>query len=130
MTLLVRIAPLALVLWFLAVGIGLRSWLQLRRHGSSGLVLFKDGGAGHLRDAGLIALPLALLLQATAEWLAPRWLEALQWPLSPQTALWLRGAGALLVLAATALMFAAQLSLGASWRVGKVAGRKCDFIEI
>jgi len=118
MALLVHLVPLALVLGFFAVGVGLRSWLQLRRHGTLGIVLFRDGRMGHLLDAALLLLPLALLWQAAAEWLAPDWLAALWLPLTAAAGLWLRAAGTLVVLASTALMFLAQLSLGASWRVG------------
>ena len=115
---LIPIVPLALVVVFLTVGIGIRGWLQWRRHGTTGIVLFADGAAGHLRDLALLGLPLVLLVHAGAEWLAPRALSPLLLPLPVTLAHWLRAAGVLLVLGATALMFAAQLSLGASWRVG------------
>jgi protein-S-isoprenylcysteine O-methyltransferase Ste14 len=112
------LAPLALLSLFLLVGIGLRSWLQLRRHGTTGLVLFREGPAGHLRDLALLGLPLALFVQAIAQWLAPQWLRAVQLPLREDAVVWSRSAGALLIVTSTLLMFVSQLDLGASWRVG------------
>ena len=110
--------PLIAVLAFYGLGFGWRTWVQLRRYGSSGIVLFRSGRPGqHLREALFVVLAVALLAEAALAAVAPRRLPGLV-PLAPATAAVLRATGAVMVLGATALMLAAQLDLGASWRVG------------
>ena len=110
--------PLIAVLVFYGLGFGWRTWVQLRRYGSSGIVLFRSGRPGqHLREALFVVLAGVLLAEAALAAVAPRWLPGLV-PLAPATAAVLRATGAVMVLGATALMLAAQLDLGASWRVG------------
>jgi len=110
--------PLIAVLVFYGLGFGWRTWVQLRRYGSSGIVLFRSGRPGqHLREALFVVLAVALLAEAALAAVAPRRLPGLV-PLAPATAAVLRATGAVMVLGATALMLAAQLDLGASWRVG------------
>jgi len=110
--------PLIAVLVFYGLGFGWRTWVQLRRYGSSGIVLFRSGRPGqHLREALFVVLAVALLAEAALAAVAPRRLPGLV-PLAPATAAVLRATGTVMVLGATALMLAAQLDLGASWRVG------------
>ena len=110
--------PLIAVLVFYGLGFGWRTWVQLRRYGSSGIVLFRSGRPGqHLREALFVVLAVALLAEAALAAVAPRRLPGLV-PLAPATAAVLRATGTVMVLVATALMLAAQLDLGASWRVG------------
>ncbi len=110
--------PLIAVLVFYGLGFGWRTWVQLRRYGSSGIVLFRSGRLGqHLREALFVVLAVALLAEAALAAVAPRRLPGLV-PLAPATVAVLRATGTVMVLAATALMLAAQLDLGASWRVG------------
>ena len=110
--------PLIAVLAFYGLGFGWRTWVQLRRYGSSGIVLFRSGRPGqHLREALFVVLAVALLAEAALAAVAPRRLPGLV-PLAPVTAGVLRATGTVMVLGATALMLAAQLDLGASWRVG------------
>ena len=110
--------PLIAVLAFYGLGFGWRTWVQLRRYGSSGIVLFRSGRPGqHLREALFVVLAVALLAEAALAAVAPRRLPGLV-PLAPATAAVLRATGTVMVLGATALMLAAQLDLGASWRVG------------
>ena len=110
--------PLIVVLVFYGLGFGWRTWVQLRRYGSSGIVLFRSGRLGqHLREALFVVLAVALLAEAALAAVAPRRLPGLV-PLAPATAAVLRATGTVMVLGATALMLAAQLDLGASWRVG------------
>ena len=110
--------PLIAVLVFYGLGFGWRTWVQLRRYGSSGIVLFRSGRPGqHLREALFAVLAVALLAEAALAAVAPRRLPGLV-PLAPATAAVLRATGTVMVLGATALMLAAQLDLGASWRVG------------
>jgi protein-S-isoprenylcysteine O-methyltransferase Ste14 len=94
-----------------------RPWLQRRRHGTWGIVLFKGGAAQKLRDAMLIVLPFLLVGQAVvAAW----WPQAL--PLSEADQRAAPGArtvlGAVLMFGGLALQAAAMLDLGASWRIG------------
>ena len=110
--------PLIAVLAFYGLGFGWRTWVQLRRYGSSGIVLFRSGRPGqHLRETLFVVLAVALLAEAALAAVAPRRLPGLV-PLAPATAAVLRATGTVMVLGATALMLAAQLDLGASWRVG------------
>ena len=110
--------PLIAVLVFYGLGFGWRTWVQLRRYGSSGIVLFRSGRPGqHLREALFVVLAVALLAEAALAAVAPRRLPGLV-PLAPASAAVLRATGTVMVLGATALMLAAQLDLGASWRVG------------
>src|SRR5205823_4348831 len=116
--------PLLAVLVFSGLGFGWRSWLQLRRYGSSGIVLFRSGRPGqHLREALFLVLAVALFAEAALAAVAPRRLPDLV-PLAPAAAATLRVAGTVLVLGATALMLVAQLDLGASWRVGIEEGAR------
>jgi protein-S-isoprenylcysteine O-methyltransferase Ste14 len=113
-----RTLPLTAVLVFYGLGFGWRSWVQRRRYGSSGIVLFRSGRAGqHLREALFLVLAIALLAEAALAAAAPHRLPGLL-PLAPATAAALGATGTVMVLAATALMLVAQLDLGASWRVG------------
>jgi len=110
--------PLIAVLVFYGLGFGWRTCVQLRRYGSSGIVLFRSGRPGqHIREALFVVLTVALLAEAALAAVAPRRLPGLV-PLAPATAAVLRATGTVMVLGATALMLAAQLDLGASWRVG------------
>ena len=116
--------PLIAVLVFYGLGFGWRTWVQLRRYGSSGIVLFRSGRPGqHLREALFVVLAVALLAEAALAAVAPRRLPGLV-PLAPATAAVLRATGTVMVLGATALMLAAQLDLGASWRVGIEEGAR------
>jgi protein-S-isoprenylcysteine O-methyltransferase Ste14 len=114
---LFRYLPLAGTLILVAIVCVWRPWLQRRRHGTWGLVLFKGGPAQQARDAMLFLLPVLLIGQAAvAAW----WPHAL--PLSEAD---LRAApgvrhvfGAVLLFGGLLLQAAAMLHLGASWRIG------------
>ena len=108
--------PLALACLFLGIGVGLRSILQRRRYGSTGIVLFKEPGIGRVRDSALLILPLVLLGQGVVAWLAPRLLAPIV--IEPGAPASVRMAGAVLVVASTLAMLAAQLNMGRSWRIG------------
>jgi len=111
-----RFVPLAGVLVFFGLGIGVRAWLHARRYGSTGVVLFR-GGTPSERLLGALALlvPVALLAQATLAVVAPERVHAVA---AEPVARLLRPLGAALLFGGSLLMFAAQLDLGASWRIG------------
>lgn len=112
-----RYLPLAGMLILVAIVFVWRPWLQRRRHGTWGIVVFKGNLAQNLRDAMLVVLPVLLIGQAAvAAW----WPEAL--PLSEadsRAVAGLRSAlGALLLFGGLVLQAAAMLDLGGSWRIG------------
>src|SRR5437870_1725208 len=107
-----RFIPLAGVLVFFGLGIGVRTWLHARRYGSSGVVLFR-GSAPSERLLGALGLvvPMALLVQATAAAVAP---QVVGGAIPESFATVLRPLGASLLFGGALLMFVAQLDLGAS----------------
>ena len=114
---LFRVLPLAGILLLMAIAFVWRPWLQRRRHGTWGVVLFRGGAAQKLRDVMLIVLPLLLLAQALV---AAAWPDALalseadrREPPGVRHVL-----GAVLLLGGLLLQAAAMLHLGASWRIG------------
>jgi protein-S-isoprenylcysteine O-methyltransferase Ste14 len=110
--------PLAGVLLLVAVACVWRPWLQRRRYGASGVLLFRSGNAAQKLRDGLGLLVFALLLGQAI--VAAAWPEAL--PLSQadrRSAAGVRHvAGAVLLFGGLVLLVAAQLNLGESWRVG------------
>lgn len=104
-----RFLPLAGVLLVVGVACCWRPWLQFRRHGTRGIVLFQSSNRGQILRDGLMVLGFLLLLgQAAIAAASPELISS-----------------GLLQLAGTALLFAgigflviAQLHLGASWRIG------------
>jgi protein-S-isoprenylcysteine O-methyltransferase Ste14 len=102
---------LALVLYavFFALAFGWRTWRQLRTTGKTGFAGISRGGA--LERAGGVLFAVALALGVAAPLVALRGGGA---PLfSAQPAL-----GVALYVAGLALTLAAQLTMGASWRIG------------
>jgi protein-S-isoprenylcysteine O-methyltransferase Ste14 len=116
--------PLAGVLLLAAIAFAWRPWLQRRRHGSWGIVLFKPGNrAQTARDTMLVVLFALLLGQAVV---AARWPGALSLSeadlrAGPGVRHYL---GAALMISGLALLIAAQLDLGASWRIGIEEGAR------
>ena len=113
-----RWLPLGGVLATLAIVFLWRPWLQSRRYGSHGILLFRRGGAAQrVRDAFAVALFVLLLAQSLAAAFAPESLPLAQADRRAHAAV-RPGLGALLMLAGLVLLVAAQLELGASWRLG------------
>jgi protein-S-isoprenylcysteine O-methyltransferase Ste14 len=114
---LFRYLPLAGTLILVAIVCIWRPWLQRRRHGTWGLVLFKGGPAQQARDVMLFLLPVLLIGQAAV---AALWPEAL--PLSEAdrraTSTTRHLLGAVLLFGGLFFQAAAMLGLGASWRIG------------
>jgi protein-S-isoprenylcysteine O-methyltransferase Ste14 len=108
-------APLAGIVLFLGVGIGWRSWLQARRYGSSGFLLFQSGRPSqHVRDALGVVLGAGLLGQALVAALAPY----------PTPSAGQRAIGVTLLFGGVVFLVTSQLNLGASWRIGIEEGAR------
>ena len=91
-----RSLPLAGMAAIVVITICVRPWVQHRRYGTSGLVLFRSGKLSQdLRDAALVVVIALLTAQAAVA-----------------------AAGACLMVAGIALLASGQLNMGASWRVG------------
>jgi protein-S-isoprenylcysteine O-methyltransferase Ste14 len=113
-----RYLPLIGILLIVLISAGVRPWLQYRRYGTLGVLLFRSGRRSqNLRDAALVLLFALLIGQAAAAATGrqrPALLVAGQGELPDM----LRAGGAILMLGGTMLLAAAQLNMGASWRVG------------
>lgn len=109
---------LALFLAFTAVGFGWRTVVQLRRHGDTGWRFSRSGldrivGPGLVVGFVLVGVgPVVALLGS-----APTWGG---WPAA--------AVGAVLAVGAGVLTVAAQLEMGASWRIGVEAGERTDLV--
>ena len=113
-----RFVPLLGFLLFVGLGFGWRTWLQARRTGDAGVVVFRSGRAvQNLREALFVVLCVAVGAEVLLAAFAPAALAALG-TVPDGLAAALRPVGAVLVLAATLMMVVAQLDLGASWRIG------------
>jgi protein-S-isoprenylcysteine O-methyltransferase Ste14 len=119
-----RFLPLAGVVLFFAVGFVLRPWLQYRRYGHVGILLFRSARRGQrLRDALFVVLLVAAAAQAVALAVSPGSLSSLGL-LPPPTDLAWSGVGGSLLVGGTVLLVMAQLHLGASWRIGIEEGAR------
>jgi protein-S-isoprenylcysteine O-methyltransferase Ste14 len=110
--------PLAGIVAIVIIGVGLRPWLQYRRHGTWGILLFQSGKPSqNWRDTGLVILVALLIAQASsvAANRRPRGV-----PIAVPEAMHnlLQVPGAVLMLGGIAFFAAAQLNMGASWRIG------------
>jgi protein-S-isoprenylcysteine O-methyltransferase Ste14 len=114
----VRYVPLAAVLATAGIAFLWRPWLQRRRYGHSGILLFRSPDrAQQLRDALVLLLFVLLLAQAFAAAVAPAALPLAQ--ADRRAPAGVRNVtGIVLLIAGLALLVTAQLQLGASWRVG------------
>jgi protein-S-isoprenylcysteine O-methyltransferase Ste14 len=113
-----RYVPLAGVVLMVAITGCLRPWLQYRRYGTFGIELFRSGRwSQNLRDGALLVLVALLIAQAIVAATSRN---------EPTPLIVGEGAARdLLSVAGTVLMFtgivllaAAQLNMGASWRMG------------
>ncbi|WP_158885925.1 methyltransferase family protein [Amycolatopsis anabasis] len=109
-------AVLALVLYlvYLFAAFGLRSWLQWRRTGSTGIRRL-GGRVGSLEWSGGALFLLALALGLAGPVLQ---LVGVLAPVAMLNHTVVQGAGAALAVAGIAGTLAAQQAMGASWRVG------------
>jgi protein-S-isoprenylcysteine O-methyltransferase Ste14 len=114
---IVRFIPLLGMVLFLALGFVWRSWLQYKRTGNAGIILFHSMRWPQLvRDALFMILLAAMTGQAVAAALWPASLERML--LMPSPAGLGLAAASMLLLGGIAWMLLAQLRLGASWRIG------------
>jgi protein-S-isoprenylcysteine O-methyltransferase Ste14 len=113
-----RYLPLIGIALIVFIAACVRPWLQWRRHGTFGILLFRSGRwAQLLRDSALIVLVALLIRQAATVVFSrhePAFLIAREGALHEG----LQVAGAILMFGGIALLAAAQLNLGASWRIG------------
>jgi protein-S-isoprenylcysteine O-methyltransferase Ste14 len=113
-----RYLPLAGIVLMVVIAACVRPWLQYRRHGTFGIHLFRSGKrVQDLRDAGVVVLVVLLTVQGAVVATSrhePSLLIAGQGALRGV----LQVAGAALLLGGIALLAAAQLNMGASWRIG------------
>ncbi len=108
--------PLLGLMLFLFVGVLWRGWLQYRRYGHVGIVLFRTAGLRRkIRDSLFCLLVLALMGQALVFALSSTLLSGLLIKSVTVNALTL---GAIVMLAGLLLTVAAQLGMGVSWRIG------------
>jgi len=113
-----RFVPLAGALATIAIAFLWRPWLQRRRYGSSGILLFRSAGFGQrLRDAAAALLFLLLLGQALFAAFAPESLPLAQAD-RRSTAMLRNALGCALIGGGLVLLVSAQLQLGPAWRIG------------
>jgi protein-S-isoprenylcysteine O-methyltransferase Ste14 len=113
-----RYLPLAGIVLIVVIAGCIRPWLQYRRYGTFGILLFRSGKLSqNLRDAALLVLVGLLIRQAAVAATSqrePALLIAADGTLRDI----LQAAGAVLLLAGIVLLAAAQLNMGTSWRIG------------
>ncbi len=118
------VAALVLYVVALVVIFGVRSWIQLRRTGSTGSTGFV-GISGTPADAGWwggVLLAAAMVLGLAGPLLAVADVVTADPPLAVQVA------GLVLALAGFAATLATQTGMGASWRIGVDPGERTDVV--
>jgi len=111
-----RVGPSVGLLALLGLGMVLRPWLHKRRYGSWGVLLFRSSSpAQHLREALLVGVFLILAIQAYLTAVDSAALGPLRLAGEAPRAAWL---GFLILMTGVAWLVAAQVHLGASWRIG------------
>lgn len=110
-----RWTPFAQVAVFLGVCIGWRISLQWRRHGASGVAMFRGSWKEKVRDLTYLGLPATLLVLSTLAALDPA-LVPLR--IDALDAAWAVRTGIALTALATVLVVVAQVQMGRSWRIG------------
>lgn len=111
-----RILPLVGVSLFFGVGIVWRAWLQYRRHGHNGITLFRTSSwVQWIGEAGFCLILLAIVGQPVVFAVSP---QALSWARIIAPTPWVVWVGTGVLVIGVAFMVAAQLNMGASWRVG------------
>jgi protein-S-isoprenylcysteine O-methyltransferase Ste14 len=117
----VTVAALVLYVVALVVLFGVRSWIQLRRTGSTGFI----GISGTPADAGWwggVLFAAAMVLGLAGPLLAVADVVTADPPAAVQIA------GLVLALAGFAATLAAQTGMGASWRIGVDPAERTDLV--
>jgi protein-S-isoprenylcysteine O-methyltransferase Ste14 len=117
----VTVAALVLYVVALVVLFGVRSWIQLRRTGSTGFV----GISGTPTDAGWwggVLFAAAMVLGLAGPLLAVADVVTADPPLAVQVV------GLVLALAGFAATLAAQTGMGSSWRIGVDPAERTDLV--
>jgi protein-S-isoprenylcysteine O-methyltransferase Ste14 len=109
--------PLVGMLILVAMVFVWRPWLQRRRHGTWGIVVFKGNTAQNARDVMLVVLPLLLIGQAVVAAWWPEKLALAEADLRTSSSL-RPVLGAVLLFGGLLLQAVSMLDLGASWRIG------------
>jgi protein-S-isoprenylcysteine O-methyltransferase Ste14 len=113
-----RFLPLIGAFLLIAIACIWRPWLQFRRYGMSGIMLFRSGGIEQkLRDLLAILLFGLVFQQAIVAAVWPRRVSLISVG-DQATQRVFQIVGLLLLFGGLALLVAAQLYLGASWRIG------------
>jgi protein-S-isoprenylcysteine O-methyltransferase Ste14 len=112
-----RYLPLCGVVLLIAIALCLRPLLQLYRHGTFGIFLFRSGNAAQTLRDGLLVVFFGVLLGQAILATRPGSLDLL---VAEHGSLHraLQAAGAIVMLGGIAFLAVAQLHLGASWRIG------------
>lgn len=121
-----RVLPLIAMLMLTGIALVWRPWLQYRRYGTLGIVVFRSSNRWHnVRDA-LVTVGFALAMwQAFAGAfyaLGPRL------PIDGHLALFSNVTGAILMFGGLFVLVWAQLDLGASWRIGIEEGARLGLV--
>jgi protein-S-isoprenylcysteine O-methyltransferase Ste14 len=108
--------PLAGLMLLLVIGVLWRGWFQYRRYGNLGIVLFQSRGSlRDTRDTIFCLLFVAAVVQAAVFFVSPESLARFEAVSLPAWAMWLGGS---LTIFGLTITVAAQLGMGASWRIG------------
>ena len=115
---------LALYVLYLVLAFGLRTWLQLRRTGSTGFVGVR-GRPGSVEWLGAVLFAAALVLGLLAPIVTLLDVLAPVGAVDGAVAHWL---GAALTIAGLTGTLYAQVAMGASWRIGVDPGERTDLV--
>jgi protein-S-isoprenylcysteine O-methyltransferase Ste14 len=110
---------LALYALYFALAFGWRTWLQLRRTGSSGFVVISRAGVLERLGGALLIVSLVLGVVSPLAELSGSVAYLVPARLAPGAALYAVG---------LALTFAAQLQMGVSWRIGVDPSEKTGLV--
>ncbi|HJP69954.1 MAG TPA: isoprenylcysteine carboxylmethyltransferase family protein [Sphingomicrobium sp.] len=106
-----------------------RPWVQLKRHGVWGVIMFRSTSAGQtFRDILTVLMFVVLIGQALVFVFAPQH-RALLFPSeSVSNSAIMHVAGAIILIVGLVLLPATQLHLGVAWRVGIDPGAKLGLV--
>jgi len=128
-TSILHFVPFAGIISVLLIGVIGRALVQRMRYGTLGIVRFDlKAPAQAARAAGFVLFFGVLAVQALDAARRPAGARAAAW-LPPEGALALSIAGAIVLVGGLGLLVAAQLQMGASWRIGIDENAKPGLID-